>query len=298
MTALTKLHLYGPLADRYGAEHEVPVGVTILDAVRIVECNHPGFLMNVRRGKFHVAVGNGRVGYNVNDNEVDIELGDSKATEVQLHQIAVPRSTGEWHLVPALTGEKSRTAKIIFMVVVGGALLATGVGGALAGAALPGTGASLGLGFGLGLSTGVLGLTYGTVALMGAAFLLGGINMLMTPTPKSDTGERKPTAFSFDGPSEVEDEGGPIPILIGELMIGGVKIASSINSFGGAPTNMKSSTRGAIGSGGGVTGNPGTVTGSAQPATSVPYSQTFEVPAGAGGGGSGRFFESTRVNNL
>jgi predicted phage tail protein len=230
MMALSKLHLYGPLAERYGEDHEIPLGVTILDAVRIVECNYPGFLMEVRKGRFHIAVGDGRVGFD-NDNGEVVELCGSKAKEVYQHQLCVPRSTGEWHLIPALTGEKSRTAKTIFSIVVGGALLATGIGGALGAAALPGTGASLGLGFGLG-QTAFLGLSYGTVALMGAGFLLGGLNMLMTPTPKTNTADKKPTSFAFDGPGEIDDEGGPVPILVGEAIIGGVRIASAITSEG------------------------------------------------------------------
>jgi predicted phage tail protein len=234
MTALTKLHLYGSLAERYGPEHNIPVGVAILDAVRIVECNHPGFLREVQRGQFHVAIGDGRVGYN--DNE--IELQGSRAVEIHQHQICVPRSSGEWHLIPALTGEKSRTAKIIFSVIIGGALLATGIGGALGAAALPGTGASLGLGMGLGATSGFLGLSYGTIALMGAGFLLGGLNQLLAPTPKTNAADKKPTSFAFDGPGEIDNEGTAVPILCGEAIIGGVRIASSLRSYGANPTAL------------------------------------------------------------
>jgi hypothetical protein len=44
------LHLYGALAKLYGKKHKVYAS-TFRDALKIVECNHPGFLRRVNRGK-------------------------------------------------------------------------------------------------------------------------------------------------------------------------------------------------------------------------------------------------------
>lgn len=219
-----KLHLYGELAEEFGAEHEV-AAQTIGEALRIVGCNHAEFLPRIRRGHFHVAIGSGRVGYHKGTGRVT--RGSSKAQEVLAHQYAVPRSNGDWHLVPALVGSKSRTLKTVFTIIAGGALLATGIGGAVA----AGTGGLQGALF--GASTGFLGLSYGTVTLLGAGLFLGGLSQILAPTPKTDTSERKPTAFSFDGPGERDDEGGPIPIIIGEVITGGIRIASSIETTAG-----------------------------------------------------------------
>lgn len=214
--SLRTLHLYGDLADRYGAQHEV-CAPTISEAIRIVDCNHPGFSLNLRRRQFHVGIGDGD----------DVQ-------ELPQHHLFVPRSRGDWHLIPAAAGGKSRTMKTVFSIVVGGALLATGIGGALGAAqgTLSGTGATISLGTqaGFAASTGFLGLSYGTVALMGAGVFLGGLNQLLTPTPKMDTGSKKPTSFSFDGPGEVDDEGGPIHLILGEVITGGVRIASAVES--------------------------------------------------------------------
>ena len=212
------LHLYGELADTYGGSHEV-AAATIPEALRIVECNHPGFLRVVRKQRFHVATG-----------------GVNEEVEMLLHHIFMPTSHGDWHLVPALEGGKS-TLKVIFSIVIGGALLATGIGGAIgAGAAASGGalgGASAGL-LGAGLSTGVLGLSYGSVALLGASFFLGGISQLLTQTPKGDTGEKKPTSFSFEGPAETDDEGGPLQIIVGEVICSGIRAASAVESTNSA----------------------------------------------------------------
>lgn len=272
MTALRKLHLYGTLADRYGEEHEV-AAMTLPEAIRIVECNHPGFMRVVRHGKWHCARGD------VLDSAVDLGA--------HAHHLYTPSGGGDFHLVPAMEGAKSQTVKTIFTIVIGGALLATGVGGALAAAALPGTGASLGLGFGMGMSSGILGLSYGTITLLGAGFLLGGISMLLAPTPQTDTAERKPTAFSFDGPANVSDEGGAIPIVIGEIITGTVTVASSVIATPAAGTG---SNKGKFGSGTGM------MTGT-DPTGATVTNPDGGVDVGGSGGGFGAFdsFE-TAVN--
>jgi predicted phage tail protein len=219
MTVLRKLHLYGEMADIYGPEHDV-CAATIGEAIRIVDCNHPGFNIYLRRRQFHLARGTGRITY----SEDEITLGDSTVVEVLPHQYTVPQSNGDWHLIPAMQGSKSRSLKTVFSVVVGGALLATGVGGAAFGA----FGAAPSATF--ATSTGFLGLSYGSVALLGASLFLGGINQLLAPSPTTSTEERTPTSFGFDGPSEIEDEGGAIPIIIGEVITGPVRVAASITT--------------------------------------------------------------------
>lgn len=210
MTA-RKLHLYGDLAEQFGPVHDV-VATTLTEAVQIVTCNHPTFRSVVRRGNWHVAIG----GEDLDD-----------AREMLPHHLTVPSSRGDWHLVPVIAGGKSRTGKIIFSIIVGGALLATGIGGAIsAGWA----GAGVGGGIQFAASTGVLGLSYGTVALMGASVFLGGISQLLSPVPQTSTASKSPTSFSFDGPTEVEDEGGPIHIILGEVITAGIRAAASIEA--------------------------------------------------------------------
>lgn len=209
------LHLYGTLADRYGSEHPV-AAPTISEALRIVDCNHPGFCNTVRRGRYHIAIGS---------SDLD------EAEELPVHHLFVPRSAGDWHLIPVTEGGKSGTAKTIFSIVVGGALLATGIGGAVGAGAFASGGASTAVAFG---TSTFMGLSYGTITLMGAAVFLGGINQLLAPAPKADTSEKKPTAWAFDGPGEVDDEGGPIHLILGEVVTGGIRAASSVESTNSA----------------------------------------------------------------
>lgn len=216
MTELRNLRLYGSLANDFGEVHEVAAD-TLPAALRIVDCNHPGFLSRVRRGSFHCLFGSSEI---------------EEAREMETHHLPLPRSKGDFHLVPAAEGGKGRTGKIIFSIVVGGALLATGIGGALGATAAT---VEAGAATGFAASTGFLGISYGTVALMGAGLLLGGLNQLLTPVPKVNTDQRDPTAFTFGGPAAVDTEGGPIPLVYGEVIYGGVVVASSIrNNYGGS----------------------------------------------------------------
>jgi predicted phage tail protein len=208
---LRTLHLYGDLAKKYGKNHRVAAG-SLHEAVRIVECNHPGFLLRVRRGTFHCLHGDKTL---------------KRSTEMMEHQVVLPRATGDFHLIPVAAGAKSRTGKIIFSIVVGGALLATGIGGAVAGGAFAAGGATTTAAFG---ASAFMGISYGTVALMGASIFLGGLSMLLTPAPKVNSENQKPTSFTFSGPVNAGDEGSAIPLVYGHIITGSVTIASDIRS--------------------------------------------------------------------
>lgn len=192
-----------------------------------MSCNHPTILAHVNRGSFHCLYGDPKL-----DN----------AREMYPHHVGLPLQ-GDFHLVPVAEGAKSRTGKIVFSIVVGGALLATGIGGALGafGAATAGFG-----------TTAVFGITYGTIALMGAGLLLGGLSMLLTPTPKMDTAkddEGKATSFTFSGPIGTLDEGHVVPLIYGEIIAGSATIASDIRNG--------VTLTGGTGAGGGGTGGAG-----------------------------------------
>ena len=222
MTQFRNLYLHGPLAKVYGPKHKV-YAASFKDALRIVDCNHPGFLRRISRGNWHCLRGDRTI---------------KRSIQMEEHHILMP-TTGDYHLVPVATGGKGRTGKIVLTIVIGGALLATGIGGALG---------AFGGAAGFGASTGFLGLTYGTVALMGAGLLLGGLSMLLTPVPKDRNSpgdkDNAPTSFTFDGPVNVLEEGSAVPCLYGELIVGGVAIASDVRSGIGTSTGGSASVPG------------------------------------------------------
>jgi predicted phage tail protein len=230
---LRTLHLYGELAKTYGKRHRVCAG-SFHDAIRVVDCNHPGFLRRVSRGNWHCLRGDKTL---------------KRSFEMYPHHVMIPVG-GDLHLLPAVSGGKSQTLKIILTVVIGGALLATGIGGALGAF---GAGAT-----GLGLAGTGLSISFGTMALMGAGILLGGLQMLLTPVPKdtSRNGQQQDT-WSFDGPQNVSDEGVSVPLVYGELIVGGVTIASDISNGNPATSGSYTYTPGTLPTTGYTTGGGG-----------------------------------------
>jgi predicted phage tail protein len=176
--------------------------------------------------------------------------------EMYPHHIELPLQ-GDFHLIPVAAGGKSRSTKIIFSIVVGGVLLATGIGGAL-GAFGAVTGGLMG---GFAATTGFLGITYGTVALMGAGLLLGGLSMLLTPAPKITSEDQKATSFTFDAPANAIDEGSPVPLVYGLVIAGTATIASDIrsNAIGGGSVPGIGAPGSGTGTGGGTQSSSGGV---------------------------------------
>jgi predicted phage tail protein len=138
-----------------------------------LEANFPGeFSGHIREGSYHVVVG-------------DPENEEDYYTEELINFNSMQRPI---HIIPAIAGSKSgggKGGKGMILAIIGIALLAVatmGAAGFLGGAAL-GAGT---LTAGFAASTGILGITWGTVALFGGALALAGISQLLSPTPKDD----------------------------------------------------------------------------------------------------------------
>jgi predicted phage tail protein len=66
---------------------------------------------------------------------------------------------------------------------------------------------------------------------IGAAWSLGGIAQLLTPTPKLGTSENDPRrSYSFSGIQNVSRQGVPVPVIYGEVFTGSVVISAGINT--------------------------------------------------------------------
>ena len=107
-----------------------------------------------------------------------------------------------------------------------------GIGAALLGAALITTavftgGSTLALGIG-GFSGGV-GIS-AAVGNLGLALTLGGIAQMITPVPKQpEFGEADPRGgFAFSGLENVSQEGVPVPVVYGEMIVGSVVLSTGL----------------------------------------------------------------------
>jgi predicted phage tail protein len=62
---------------------------------------------------------------------------------------------------------------------------------------------------------------------VGASLVLGGVAQLLTPTPKTSTDEGDPKkSFSFSGIQNVSRAGVPVPVVYGEMLVGGIVVSA------------------------------------------------------------------------
>lgn len=202
---LRQVYIYGHLAERFG-EHPVSVDiVSPIEAVRALNALKPGFLQEVRKGEYHVLVKNGERYFDVGEEDLSIQLGNS--TEV--------------HIVPVVAGSKNNTTGALLKIVLGVALVA----GAffLAPAAIAG-----GLGataFGMA----GMGVTYGQIAMIGLGIAVAGVSQLLAPTPK--TKDKKDDSSYIISPGEnVGTQGASVPLVIGRYLVGSVVMSIGLST--------------------------------------------------------------------
>lgn len=186
------VRLYGELGKRFGRTHRLNVR-TPAEAVRALCANYPGFETHL------IESGKRNVGFRV------ITGGAALA---RAEDVSLPAS-GEIKIIPALVG-------------AGG----DGIGQVLLGVAL--IGASF-----LIPPIGLIGSTTlgGIVFNAGVALALGGVAQMLSPPPTQPKPKERPEnepSYTFNGPVNTSSQGQPVPVLYGELIVGGAVISAGI----------------------------------------------------------------------
>lgn len=196
--ALRTVFLYGHLAHGIGRKIELAFNAPV-DALRLLELNFPGFIQRFKRGSYHVSVR--RSGRETDLDEEHLSLG----------------FTGEeLHIMPRATGRGK--GKSILTAIVGGLIIGAAfffLDGTLT-TALPGI-------------FGAVGGTYGTIATLGMGLVLQGIGGLLSPTPSTDYSEDQKKSYIFNGPVNVTDQGGVVPLVFGKMMCGSIVLSASLD---------------------------------------------------------------------
>lgn len=187
---LRKIKLYGYLKEKYGDEYLLAVD-TPAEAVRALGVQLPGFKELVRKGEFHVLI------------------GDKKIDETELTITAGTIDT--IHFVPLAVGSKDDG---ILKVILGVVLI--GVGFAVGAGAIAGT-------FAATFSNQLI--------VMGAGMLLNGIGQMLSPTPDSGGNEPVDTkqSYMFGNPQNVTEEGNIIPCAYGTPWCGSLVISAGLD---------------------------------------------------------------------
>jgi predicted phage tail protein len=107
------------------------------------------------------------------------------------------------HIVPVIVGAADSQNKSVLMIVIGVALIV------------------ISLFFGGSLSSLAFSL--------GASMALGGIIQLISPPPKTDTGKNAQSS-DFGGANNTIQQGAPVPICYGEMMVGSHTVSIGIEN--------------------------------------------------------------------
>jgi len=194
---LTKVKLYGDLADFVGHKELEAVINSTADAVKFLICNFPKVEAYMASRYYKVLV---------NKEEINKE---------EIHH---PTGKGEVSFVPVITGAGGDVGQII-------------TGAILVGAAIAFPGASLGFG-GFTAATGYSAFQ-ATVGNIGLLLLLGGVSSLLFPQeqPEDFENDQDPRiSFSFSGVQNTSRAGTSVPICYGEIITGSVVISAGVDT--------------------------------------------------------------------
>jgi predicted phage tail protein len=183
---LRKIKLYGALAKFVGHRVLEADVATAAEAVRFLLTNWPELEAHMAQQHYRVHTG---------------------GEDLMLEDIHNPMGR-EIRIVPVMAG-----AGAIGRILIGALLIA--------GAFFTG-GATIGL---LGLAAPVAVST--VLAGVGISLVLGGVAQLLAPTPKTDQDEGDPRkSFSFSGIQNTTRAGVPVPVVYGEMLVGGIVVSA------------------------------------------------------------------------
>jgi predicted phage tail protein len=204
---LKKITLGGVLGKKYGRVHRLDCA-DALDAIRAFCAMLPGFRQDFARLKYRVVLD----GAPVTNRE---ELG-LPAREIRF--------------APVVGG----SGRGVDEVIVGVLLIV---------AAYYSAGASTALGFGTAAEWGAAG---SMAFSLGASLVLSGIAQAMAQPPQQQQDQANTRSYLFNGPVNSTQQGNPVPILYGQLMIGSQVASANLQAYdiaiGTPTTNTGTST--------------------------------------------------------
>ena len=205
---LKKVKLYGKLGERFGKEWELDVN-NVREATRAIAANKPDFYREF------VSSHERGIGYHV-------MIGDEYVKDYD--GCEVPTGKKEIKIIPVIMGAKNKGLGMILL----GALIITGIG--MAGLAYAGPGGVMGVADAVSLGLSQMG-TMGSLAMKFAgSLILSGIGAMLAPTPKPIVRKDEPENYAFNGPVNTTQQGVPVPLCYGKLLVGGAVISAGIQA--------------------------------------------------------------------
>jgi predicted phage tail protein len=198
------IHLHGAAGRQYGRRFRLDVQ-SPAEAVRALITLRPALRRIIRDGDWRVVVGPPRLR---NAIPAELLLMNAGAQPIHIVPATRPRGGGDGKGIASIIGGT---------LLIGIAVVATG---------------GLAAAFATPLA---LGMSYGSVVLLGASMILGGISALLTQPPQSDaaTDRAAPAdrpSFLFNGVTNNSQPGGPVPLVFGTHLVGSVVVGAGLNA--------------------------------------------------------------------
>lgn len=187
---IRKVHLMGNLGEKFGSVWNVHC-TTVSECLRLIECQTDNFR------KYLIDIVNQGTNFSVRTGKELLETGEQlfmNVNEEDIYITEVPSGSGGWGKV--IVGALLIIAAILIYIYVPGA---TAEGFTLAKAGMY------------------------MIASIGISLVNAGVAELLMPKPPKD----KPGGAIFNGPINTLKQGQPVPLLYGELIIGGAPISVS-----------------------------------------------------------------------
>ncbi len=202
---LHRIYLTGRLKSKFGGPYEFFIN-TPADAIRALTANFPAFASEFQKGAYRFIVGSRKKGNDVDPDLLDFGLPSGKSL----------------HIVPVAAGCKGGgTGKMIIGIAAFSVAMVMS-GGTAAGLAAP---------LGSGLFSGI---TWGGVAIFGAAMALAGVAQMLTPTPKAPDmaeweSQKDSPSFLLGNATNTIEQGHPICIVLGRIRTGGLVVSGGVS---------------------------------------------------------------------
>ena len=205
--------VYGALRERLGqCRFELDVA-TPAQAIKALCVNFPGL------DKWLVDSEQDGVGYRV-------RVGKQQATPDDVSVLALPWSEREvFSITPVVAGAGGGnpfTTILLGAALIGASFFFPGAG-AFGFQAIGATGTAGLAGAGIATSIGT------SLSLVGASLVLGGVAQMISPTPDLGDDSEKLRNFTFSGITNTAQQGLPVPIAYGRVVVGSAVISSGLD---------------------------------------------------------------------
>lgn len=195
---LRNIYLYGYLAEKYGKVHRFSV-TSIGEACRALEANFPGFRQDIKRDeKYFVANGD--------DLSEDSTLNDET--------IFLKFKKLDFHICPEISGAGGQRGGI-FTAVLGAVLMVASLWVPPAGIA--------------GIEMLSAGLVFNAGLMLFASGMLSALSSWLAPDYEQQEKPDERRSFLFDGPTNTTEQGGPVPLIYGRVIVGSTVISTALD---------------------------------------------------------------------